>query len=154
MIPNQQGGTILYTLDMICTFMAVLLLLFGIYILPYLFGAHTYDVPQFVVQLSVYYEQHHNIQGFYTILAVVAPLFIAGIVLLIIAKYIAVYVETHGIEPGVPHVDETEYQEHLQTDYAGKSHHAASIAMIVTLMLTVIGVLVAAEYFLVFSITR
>lgn len=151
---NQRGNVILYSLDIFCTFSAISLILFGLYILPYLFGVDSYDVPEFVVRLSNYYQQQHGVQGIAMILAVVAPLFIAGGALLYIAKFIAVFVETHEAEPGVPHVDQEELREHDQAVYNSKHHYVKPVALTLTLMLLVLGALFAAEYYLIFSITR
>lgn len=151
---TQRGNVILYSLDIFCTFTAIALILFGLYITPYLFGAHFYDVPSFVVHLSAFLETNQNLQGYYAVFAIIAPIFISAVALLIIAKYVAVYVETHEAEPGVPHVDAEEYQEHVKTDYDSKKHYAKPIATTVTLMVLVLVALGLAEYYLIFSITR
>jgi len=150
---RQRGNVILYSLDIICTFAAISLVLFGLYVTPYLFGAHFYDVPEFVVQLSVMAEQN-GAKGYYMIFALLAPIFISAVALFIIAKYVAVYVETHEPEPGVPHIDQEEYQEHVKVNYDSKKHYAKPIATTLSLMLLVLGALALAEYFLIFSITR
>lgn len=154
MLKTQRGNVVLYALDLFCTFTALGLIFFALYITPYMFGMHFYDVPEFVVELSVYFEQHHNLSGFAYIAAVVLPLIMAGGALLLIARLIAFYVETHEPEPGVPHVDLEEYREHKNTEYAMKKHYMKPIFFTLSLIFLVIGALVAAEYYLIFGITR
>ena len=98
--------------------------------------------------------EQNGAKGYYTIAALLLPIYISAAALFIIAKYIAVYVETHEPGPGVPHIDQEEYEEHVRANYDSKKHYAKPISTALSLMLLVIGALVLAEYFLIFSITR
>jgi hypothetical protein len=154
MVTTQRGSTTLYVLDLLCTFLAIGLIGFSLYILPHIFGLRYYEVPEFITSTEIYLESAHSLNGVMLAGAIFSPIFVAGIAFVFIARIIAFYVETHAPEPGVPHVDREEYEEHVADEKRRHRSIIVPIIVILSLMGLVIGALFVAEYYLVFSITR
>lgn len=150
---KQQGNIALYTLDMICLILAVTLVFFTVYITPYLvLGYRNYDVPTFVVQLSVWYETHTRLSSSMLVLAIYFPFLMAALAFLGITRIISIYIETHEPEPGVPHVDLDELREHDKMVRHNAWEKFKPVGLVLLLMALVAVVLTAAEYYLVINI--
>lgn len=149
---RQRGHAILYALDMLCVIMAVGLFGLSVYLLPYFLGFSGYDVPEVVVTFRDYLQTHADLNGVLLVIAVVLPLVIAAICFLLISRLITIYLETHEPEPGVPHVDQDEYEEHLHKPTVAKGTLFKQVAIIVFMILAVVGGLLGFEYYLIQSI--
>jgi hypothetical protein len=149
---TQRGHAILYALDMLCVIIAVGMFGLTVYLLPYFLGFSGYDVPESVVAFRDYLQTHADLNGVLLIIAVLLPLLIAAICLLLISRLITIYLETHEPEPGVPHVDQDEYEEHVAKPSVNRAMLIKQVTIIVLMMLAVIGGLIGFEYYLIQSI--
>lgn len=147
-----QGSATLYALDVICMVMAISLIGISLYLLPYVLGFQRYDVPEFVVTLFHWYETHSTMGGFMIALSVLLPFLVAGIAFILISRLITYYLETHGDEPGVPHVDADDYQEHLQRREHSVRHISKATWLVLGLMVAIVAGLFLLEYYLVIEI--
>lgn len=149
---TQRANTTLYFLDMLCMVLAISLIAFSLYVFPYLLGYQKYDVPEFIVTISVWFETHHSLGGFMSVLAILGPFIVAGIAFMFVSRLITIYMETHDYEPGVPHVDQEEYEEHLHKPSATRVKKPHTTLLIIGLMVLIVAALALLEYYLVISI--
>lgn len=150
---KQQGSAALYFLDLTCMVIAIGLIGFTLYIIPYVvLNYEGYDVPQFVIALDHWFDTHHTLSGSLTAFAIFGPLILASIAFLYIAKLIAFYIETHEPEPGVPHIDLEDYEEHVKNEIGPKRSTWLSTVIVISLMVAVLVTLALLEYFLIINI--
>lgn len=149
---SSLGSATLYALDVICMVMAISLIGISLYLLPYVLGFQQYDVPEFFVTLFHWYETHSTMGGFMIAVSVLLPFLVAGLGFIFISRLITYYLETHGIEPGVPHVDAEEYEEHLQRREHAARHISKATWLVLTLMAGIVLVLFLLEYYLIIEI--
>lgn len=150
-----RGNITLYMLDLFCTITAIGLLGFAIYIFPYVvLGIVGYDVPQFVKDMAHWYEVHHSFSGTMIAMLMFLPLILASIALFFVARMIAFHIETsEEVEPGVPHIDKSEYESHLGrvvTDKGSGSKKATWV--VISLIFGIFAILFISEYFLLTQI--
>jgi hypothetical protein len=104
---RRQHGLhdLLFTFGVICLCLATGLFAFVLYVLPHVLFNLNYEVPEFVVRLTYYYQAHHGLDGLMHVFMVVFPVILAGLAFLFIANYV-----THIIEhdEGV----DVEWEEH------------------------------------------
>lgn len=87
----------LFMLDLFCTFAAVGLIGFCIYIAPYVFtGQQYYDVPEFIVRMNEWYRNEKELGGVALAFAMFAPFILGAMGFFGLAKLISAYI--HRLE--------------------------------------------------------
>lgn len=90
----QNDNIGLFMLDLFCTFAAVGLIGFSIYIAPYVFtGQQYYDVPAFVVRMHDWYIQEKELSGVSLWLMMFIPFVMSALAFFGLAKMISGYIQ-------------------------------------------------------------
>ena len=150
MLSSQRASSILHILDFMSTLAAIALIGFTFYLLPYLLmGYHNYEVPSFIVHVSAWYEQHRSLSDIVATIAILGPFILASIAFIYIAKLIALSIESHEPEPGVPHIERDEYEDHRLAQRHDTGWLSKPVMTIIALMLMVFLLLFLTEYLVI-----
>lgn len=93
------------TLDLlaaVCVVTAVAILVFLLYVLPYLLFGFVYSVPTIIHQLSYWLTKHYDLDGMLLILTLIMPFLLTAIVLFYLSWRIAYRVEGSVLRGRIP----------------------------------------------------
>lgn len=148
---EEQVEDVLYILDFACSLAALSLVVFSLYVTPYLFFGASYDVPTFVVELGAWFQQHHDFQGWLLLLVFFLPIVAAVVVFALMGKWITALIDhKHGID--APHMYQAAHDVEIPADILDKQVKKISprkphmILFIIGMMVTVVALLFLIEY--------
>lgn len=164
----------IYIVGIICLVVAIGIFGFILYLLPYTLFNFNYNVPDFIVNLKTWLQEHHGVYGYWQMIILLLPPVTAGFLFLYLAREFSFSADEmeHIAEPSPPTpVIESEVLTNVElgpTDSAGdfqsyvkttnpsiaikkagrvRRHHTLLKVMIYILLILLL--LIMAEYFLV-----
>lgn len=85
---NKKTANILYGVGLTYVFIGVGLLLFSLYLIPHVLFDLSYDVPEFFIRLTFYFEHHHDLDGYALLSAIFLPFIVGALLFFYFAKRI------------------------------------------------------------------
>lgn len=152
-MPRQQPNTdpALFVVGVVSSVLGLILLLFILIMMPYVLFNTSSTVPDFVVTLSNWLEDHNDLQGFWQRVILIAPFLIASGLLFFISWQATVTMEKMDKE--LARLHEKALEEGREEDIKGQENDEGKDfgerhpgLLIFSLILLVIGGLVLAEY--------
>lgn len=147
--PNADAS--LFVVGVVSSVLGFILLLFILIMLPYIFFNATTTVPDFVISLEGWLEEHNDLRGFWQRVVLVIPFLVASGLLFFISWYSTVQVEKQDAELARIHQKaiaiEGEGEEVVAPEETDKDFSDRHPALLITsLILLVVGALLLAEY--------
>lgn len=139
-----------FIIGVLSSVLGLILLLFIIIMIPYVFFNATSTVPDFVITLSSWLEEHNDLQGFWHRVVLIAPFLVASGLLFFISWHATVVLEKKDEELARLHEKSaaTDVRSELEIPpVEGKGFEERHPALLIfSLILLVVGGLVLIEY--------
>ncbi|MBI5447441.1 MAG: hypothetical protein HY939_01770 [Gammaproteobacteria bacterium] len=141
----------LFFVGVLSSVIGLIVLLFILVMIPYVFFNATSTVPDFVITLSGWLEEHNDLQGFWHRVVLIAPFLLASGLLFFISWHATVTLEKKDAELAKLHekavADERDEGRELKGTEEAKGFEERHPALLIfSLILLVIGGLVLIEY--------